>query len=297
MNKILIFLFILLPLISFSQEEADKGVRIQGSKELPLELNLLIQSLQESNLAQDELLNTVYKIDSYAKFLTKEDIFLVGKIEIYKTLLKSNAPRTAFSLDGDTIKLLKDALKKAHDPFVKWFLQALLHDSDSILSSSLFKDYTFQKNNGKLEKLEYRKIDKKIQLLGRWISIIRPENPDFENTLKAELVPVMIEALKNIEQSYVLLAQNSAPGKISVATNIKDLKFFGQQARKPVKKAAAQKEKSVEDILAPITEENAPTEATLPEPSKEDWLIDDNAPANLKNLPKPSDDADWLQDI
>lgn len=297
MNKLLLFFFILLPLLCFSQEEAEKAVRIQGSKELPLELNLLVQSLQDSQASQEEFLNTIFKIDSYAKHLTKEDIFLVGKIEIYKSLLKSNAPRSAFTLDGDTIKLLKEALKKSRDPFVKWFLQALLHDSDSILSSSLFKDYTFQKNNGKLEKIEYRKIDKKIQLLGRWISMIRPDSPDFENTLKAELVPVMLEALKNIEQSYFLLALNSDSGKMAIANSIKDLKFFSQQSTKQAKKAAPQKEKSVEDILAPITEESAPTETALPEPSKEDWLNDDNAPANLKNLPKPSDDADWLQDI
>ncbi len=297
MNRYFIFFFILIPLLCFSQEETETGIRLQGSKELPLELNLLVQSLQDTDPGQREFIDSIFKIDSYAKLLSKEDIFLVGKIEIYKTLLKSNAPRSAFSLDGETLKLLKDALKKAHDPFIRWFLQALLHDSDSIISSSLFKDYTLQKNNGKLEKIEYKKIDKKIQLIGRWVSKIRPEAPDFENTLKIELTPVLFESLKNIEQAYFLLAQNATQGKISYVTNIKELKFFSQQTKKQTKKAATQKEKSVEDILAPITEEAAPTETPLPEPSKEDWLNDDNAPDNLKNLPKPSDDADWLQDI
>jgi hypothetical protein len=297
MNKFILILFIcLFSLSSFSQDEnAEASKRLQGSKELPLELNLALQTIQDS-VPTKELYQTIKNIDSYARALSKEDIFLIGKIEIYKTLLKSNDVKPKAAIDGDTLLVLKSSLKKARDPFVKWFIQAMLHDSESLLSSSIFKDYVLQKNNGRLEKIEYKKIDKKVQLLNRWIAKLNPESTDFENTFKAELTPVLIECLKNIEQSYFLMAQNTTSGTIPKTLSLKDMKFFSLAEIKK-KPATVKKEKTVDDILAPLTEENQATEATLPEPSKEDWLNDDNAPANLKNLPKPSDDADWLQDI
>lgn len=297
MNKFICSLFIFFSLAVAAQESDVPGKRIQGSRELPLELNLLVQSLQETNEPKEHVLNSVLKIDSYARLLSKEDIFLVTKIEIYKSLLKTNETRVRFNLDGDSLKILKTSLQKAKDPFVKWFLQALLKDADSLMSGSLFKEYVLQKNNGKLEKIELRKIDKKVQLLTRWIAKINPEAEDFENTLKSELAPVMSDALKNVEQSFFIMAQNTSGTKIPQIADLKDMKFFTQVEVKKTKNTTAKKEKSVEDILAPVTDENAVPEATLPEPSKEDWLNEDNAPANLKNLPKPSDDADWLQDI
>lgn len=297
MNKYLLSLFILIfPLISFSQEDTDNAKRLQGSKELPLELNLLVQSLQDVGTNKEDLHRTIMNLDSYARLLSKEDIFLIGKIEIYKSLLKSNELSFKAVIDGESTKVLRRSLEKAKDPFVKWFLQALLHDCESIISSPLYKEYVLQKNNGRLEKIEYKKIDKKIQLLYRWSSKLNPDSPDFENALKTELAPALRESLKNIEESFYLMAVNSRPGKIKIITDLKELKFFSLAEAKKDKKPA-KKEKSVDEILAPITEETPAAEATLPEPSKEDWLNDDNAPANLKNLPKPSDDADWLQDI
>lgn len=302
MNKFLLILFMtFFALASFSQEEVgEETKKLQGSKELPLELNLIVQTLQDNGLSNEfskiDLYRIVKNIDSYARLLNKEDIFLVGKIEIYKSLLKSNELKPKATIDGDTIKVLKLSLKKARDPFVKWFIQALLHDSESLLSSATFKDYILQKNNGRLEKLEYRKIDKKVQLLNRWTSKLNPDSSDFESAFRAQLIPALIDSLKNIEESYFLMAQNSTTGSIPMTGSLKDMKFFSfvEIKKKPV---TVKKEKSVDDILAPIIDENPAAEATLPEPSKEDWLNDDNAPANLKNLPKPSDDADWLQDI
>lgn len=297
MNKYLITLFILVLSSGFSQEKPEDSKRLLGSKELPLELNLLVQTLQDTNVSKEDLYRAIKNIDSYARLMTKEDIFLIGKIEIYKSLLKSNEQKSKATIDGEALNLLKTGLKKAKDPFVKWFLQALLHDCESLLSSASYKEYILQKSNGRLEKLELKKIDRKIQLLYRWISKLNPDSADFENSLKAELAPALNESLKNIEASFYLMAQNSTVGHIQLVDRLADMKFFSLALIKQTKKPA-KKEKSVDEILAPIiTDESAPSEATLPEPSKENWLNDDNAPANLKNLPKPSDDADWLEDI
>lgn len=298
MNKFLLILFIFGSIPVLSQDEtAPAEQRIQGSKELPLELNLLVQTLQDSSLSKEDIKNTILKIDSYARLLTKEDIFLFGKIEIYKTLLKSKEFHSKATINEDSLATIKSALKKARDPFTKWFLLALLHDCDYLISSSIYKDYILQKNNGRLEKLEYKKIDKKIQLLYRWISKLTPDSSDFESVLKAELSPVLYEALKNIEQSYFLMAFTLTGSKLAVINDPKDLKLFHIKKPKPQPSVKLKEEKSVDEILAPITDSNPQTPISLPEPSNENWLNDENAPANLKNLPKPSDDADWLQDI
>lgn len=277
---------------------------IHGSKELPLELNLMLETMQDigedkqPSVLNDSTLNTIMHIDSYARVLSKEDIFLVGKIEIYKTLLKSNTNSPKAVIDGNSIAILKSSLKVATDPFVIWFLKALLHDCESLLASPIFKDYLLQKNAGRLERLESRKMDKKVQLLYRWISKINPNSVDFQEILKVELNPVMLESLNNIEQSFFLIASSTNFQEMPpIITNTNELKFFSIQELKKKTAKIEKKEKSVDDILAPITDEGRIQPTNLPEPSPEDWLNDENAPTNLKNLPKPSDDADWLQDF
>lgn len=303
-KKILIIIIFFNFNICFSQDENHFSLaRLQGSKEIPLELNLLIESIQNSSSEnqndeiQKKMLPIIYNIDSYARVLTKEDIFFIGKIEIYKTILKSDSTSAKAIVDGDSLKILKDAIKKSNDPFITWFLKALLQDSENLLSSPKYKDYVLQKNNARLETLELRKIDKKVKLIYRWISKINTNSVDFQEILKAELLPLMIESLKNIEENFYLMASQSSlipfPGIIKSPN---ELKFFSlKEIKQPPKKSV--KNKSVEDILAPITDEDGQDKASLPEPSKEDWLNDDNAPTNLKNLPKPTDDADWLQDF
>lgn len=301
MNKLILIFFIFCCWGKvFSQENIKSApLQILGSKELPLELNLMLENLQqESGEAFPELVETVLHIDSYARVLSKEDIFLLGKIEIYKTLLKSNSYSAKAVVDGNSTKTLKDAIKNSSDPFITWFLQALLHDCEALLGTDVFKDYLLQKNAGRLERLESKKIDKKVQLLYRWISKINPESADFQQTLITELQPVIIESLKNIEQSFFLMASSTIFQPMPVIiTSTSELKFFSLKKVKKQVVKVQKTEKSVDDILAPITDEGKAPPTVLPKPSSEDWLEDENAPLNLKNLPKPSDDADWLQDF
>lgn len=282
----------------------SENLRIQGSKELPLEFNLLIESIDNAisekaaPISKESFMDSIMRVDSYARVLSKEDIFIIGKIEIYKTLLKVNRSNPKATVDGNSINVLKAAIKKSTDPFIKWFLQALLQDCDGLIGTTLFKEYILQKNNGKLERLELKKIDKKVQLIYRWVSQISPDAEDFQNLIRSELLPLMIDSLENIKQSFYLMAANANFEPVpNLLTSTAELKFF---SRKPLKKQAVKaekREKSVEDILSPITDEGKSMQPALPEPSKEDWLRDDNSPSSLKNLPKPKDNADWLEDF
>lgn len=289
----------------FSQEKAPlNSTKIQGSRNLPLELNLILESLQSTNAdgsitpISDSNLESLLHIDSYARVLTKEDIFLIGKIEIYKTLLKSakNYPKAV--IDGNSLVTLKQAIKNSTDPFIIWFLKTLLQDSETLLASRNYKDYLLQKNSGnKLEQVEFKKIDKKVKLLYRWVSKINRDSADSEDVLKLDLVPVMNDALKNIEESFYLMASNTLFKPLpELITNTNDFKFFFKTTVKAKINTEVKKEKSVDEILAPLTNEK-PKVPILPSPSTESWLNDEFAPNSLKNLPKPTDDADWLRDF
>ena len=298
MNKLfIIYLIFFTSFIVSAEDNSQTPMKtIQASKEMPLELNLLLASLQTS-ISNEKILPLIMNIDSYARSLTKEDIFLIGKIEIYKALLKNNTRFSKAVIDTNTIKILNEAIKKTEDPFSKWFLGALLKDSESLLSTPLYKEYLIQKNNGKLERVDLKKIDKKVQLIFRWISKINTESSDFQESFKAELVPLLMNCVENIEESFFLMA--SEGGASTPLVQIKspsELKFFSLQQTKAQKKALP-KEKTIDEILAPVTGESSPSEVNLPRPSQEDWTEEDNAPFKIKNLPKPSNDADWLQDF
>lgn len=270
---------------------------ITGSKDLPLEINLLIDSLQATSPENyKKILPNIMNIDLYARSMSKEDIFLIGKIEVYKTLLKNYATPIKAPIDGATVATLRSAMKKTNDNFVKWFMQALLKDSLDLTGSPIYKEFLLQKNaNVKNEKIEYRKLEKKAELIQFWVSKITPESLDaFTN----ELTPKMLDALKNIQNSFYLMAKEASMTPLPASlTSEADLKFFAVKDVAPAKapKApVAAGQKSVEDILAPITDISP---ADLPKPTEENWLEDENTPPSLQNLPKPSNDAEWLQDF
>lgn len=269
---------------------------ISGSKELPLEINLLLNRIQsEDTDIFEKILPVVMNIDLYARSMSKEDIFLIGKIEVYKTLLKNYATPDKTPVDGTTVIKFRNAINKSKDNFVKWFLQALLKDSQDLINNPLYKEFLLQKNaHLKIEKLEYRKLEKKAELIQFWASKITSEGHD---AVVRELTPKMIEALRNIQNSFYLMAKEASMTPMAQSLKSEnELKFFSVQNAAPVKKdkSLGTEQKSVEEILAPITD-LAPID--LPKPSQENWLEEENAPPALQNLPKPNNDADWLQDF
>lgn len=270
-----------------------------GTKEMPLEINLLLENLQNNNPdILPKILPDLLNIDRYARSMTKEDIFLIGKIEVYKTLLKNYDDPIKQPVDGTSLATLRNALPKAKDNFTRWFIQALLKDCLDLMGNKLYKEFLLQKNNGlKIEKVEYRKLEKKGELLQYWISKINPDAQDFPENLKTDLTPKMLETLKNISRSFELIAKEGTLTPLSAALKDEsELKFFAIKdiavAKTP--EVQAPESKSVEDILAPITDLKP---QDLPKPTEENWLEDENAPASLQNLPKPSNDAEWLEDF
>lgn len=298
MNKMLKTFLILFAVLSVSNTYAQKS--ILGSKEMPLEINLMIESLQRNDLASyNKILPIVKNIDKYARVMSKEDIFMVGKVEVYKTFLKNYAEANRQPIDGVSIAKLRAGIAKSNDNFISWFLNALLKDSVDLVANATYKEYLLQKNNNlRADKLEYRKLEKKAELLQFWISKVTPEAADYPDSLKNALLPKMIESLTNIQNSFSLMAKESSMTPIETKEIAdSDLKFFSIKdiALSPLKPNPLQQDqKSVDDILAPVLN-NSPVD--LPKPTQENWLEDENSPPALQNLPKPSNDAEWLQDF
>ena len=297
----ILILALLLPIIGNTQvvlAPSEKKI-IEGSKELPSEINFLLKSLMTYDQAvYDRVQSKIFSIDRYARLLNKEDLFLVGKLEIYRTLIKAGSSSIRQPIDGNSIKTLKDSLAKTSDPFFKWFLDSLIQDAQALVDNSLFKEYILQLNTSGADLTKYRRIIKKNQLIAGWVQKLNPKADDFKETFRTIMVPIMEECLANIENSFQLLASYGNRGELAgPITDAKDLKFFAVKTSTPeVKKTPPPqpKDKTVEEILSTVEEADP---STLPLPSSENWLDSENTPAGLKNLPKPSNDADWLQDF
>ncbi|MBY0415836.1 MAG: hypothetical protein K2Q18_16815, partial [Bdellovibrionales bacterium] len=252
-----IFIFIGITLMSLSPLYAQRI--IEGGKDLPLELNLIVTYIQQNDSNSFvKMLPTIMAIDTYARSLSREDVFLVGKIEVYKTLLKNSAIAIKTPIDGNSITTLRLALTKTNDNFLKWFLLALIKDSQDLITNPLYKEFLLQKNNNiKNEKVDYRKLEKKGELLQFWISKISPTADNFPDLIAQTLKPKLIEALNNIQKSFQFMASEASMVPFpQVIASQKDLKFFKvsegtiKSAPRPNQPAES---KSVEEILAPIT--------------------------------------------
>lgn len=289
-----IFFFLLL---TTSLGAAENNLVIRGTQNLPIELNLVLDGLQKKPLSLEEftaLKEQTIRIASYATNLTKEEIFFISKASFYKTLLINSKPQHKNYFDGASLKNLADAIQTTNDPFLKWFFQALEKDATIISKMPLYRDYLAARSVGKIEKLELRKIDRKVQLISWWIAKISPDSPDL---VLGELNPLLQEILNKVEQSFYLLST------ISTSKKVAQLSYFTtEEAAK--KQDVATPTPSVNDIIDSVTNPDtakAPLKS-LPSPSNEDWLLGDEPPASAPPAapviaPSPMKAIDMTEDL
>lgn len=299
MNKnkaqIIILLLFLIPNIAWSEKI------ISGSKALPKEFNLLLESLHlYSPEAIEKIRPQIFSIDYHARYFSSDDLLLLIKVEIYKTFLKSYEVPSKIPVDGKSIEVIKLAISKSQDNFMTWFLNALLKDTQDLINNPFYKEFLLQKDvNVKIQKVDYRKAQKKAELLQSWISKIYPNTDDFPDNLKTRLAPKLLESIANIDKSLSFIVRESYSGiKITEPKLDSELKFisfkdFVAPQLKSEKNPGGliDDSKSVEDILAPVI--GSPLE-NLPAPVSDSWIIE---PEAEPNLPKPTNDAGWLEDF
>ena len=287
MSKIFYHISIYFLLFSLNISATENNLVIRGTQNLPIEINLVLESLQKTPLAAEEfktLKEQVTRIESYAKNLTKEEIFFISKTSFYKTLLISSKRRQKNFFDGTSLRNLSEAKQKTSDPFLKWFFGALEKDALTVTKLPLYLDYLAARNVGRIDKIELRKIDKKVQLISWWIAKISPESPDL---ILKEINPLLQEILNKTEQSFYLLSNLSKVPSATAPKKDAPLTFFSIEEAPKKTTAQAAPTPSVNEII-----DSVPTPAvTLPTPSNEDWLLGDEptTPAPIKAIDSTED--------
>jgi hypothetical protein len=267
MNKaVLIFLLFIYALVIHAKEN---NLVIRGTMNIPLEFNLLLEGLQPAPLPQQEfelLKQQITRIESYALNMTKEEIFFITKAAFYKSFLifQKNNPKNYF--DATSIMNISSARQKTNDSFLKWFFTALEKDALSINNLPLYQDYLNARSLGKLDKIELKKIDRKVQLVSWWITKISADIPEL---IWKEIKPLLIEILNKIEVSFYLMANLSKATTVATPLKYAPLTFFLIEELKNKLPTPAPLP-TVNDIID-STESN--DSLKLPSPSSEDWLL------------------------
>lgn len=279
------------------------------AKKFPIEFELLFNFLQSEDLTPDERYQferSIVEIDRLARNMNEEELLFVTKTEIYKTLLK---PSDATALKREMfnpqfMSTVRMALNNAkNDAFTKWFLTALEKDLTTLFNSTEYKDLMLLKTSRQTPPVELLKVERRLELA---LKLAMNVNSDSNAQLKAELKTKSLNVLRNLENSFKLIALQSKFDPLASDVSLTNLKFF--KAEELVKNATKQqepvkKEKSIDDILNPVLNADSPNKIdALPKPVGEDeWLLDAElnrmtAPSKTE-LPKPVDQTDWLPDF
>ncbi len=287
--KYLISLFLI-----FNIAMGEETKIIKPTSDLPAEISLIYQSYQLPNSNQNifqRLLKYSFEIENLSLLISKEDLYFIIKSEIYKTILR-NGNSVKSIITPDDLNLIYENIKKCDDPFLKWIQLSLASDARSVFNGKNYREYVLQNANGRLDTVIAKKTYKKLQILSRLFSQF---NVDSSLSIKKEMQVLIEKILNNITQSlYVMSSEtrfDKIPNLLDDPNKLKSFKLI-LPSTISVSKNNKQSEKSVEDIL-----DGDPAPLKIPVPVEDDWSDDKNSPLDLKKLPKPSNDADWLQDI
>lgn len=279
------------------------------AKKFPIEFELLFNFLQSEELNPDERYQferSIVEIDRLARNMNEEELLFVTKTEIYKTLLK---PTDSTALKREMfnpqfMSTVRMALNNAkNDAFTKWFLTALEKDLTTLFNSTEYKDLMLLKNSRQTPPVELLRVERRLELA---LKLAMNVNSESNSQLRAELKTKSLNVLRNLENSFKLIALQSKFDPLSAEVSLTNLKFFKAeeiQANATKQQREVKKDKTIDEILNPVlnsdsTNKNAP----LPQPvGEDDWLLDAElnrmtAPSKTE-LPKPVDQSDWLPDF
>jgi hypothetical protein len=292
----LILILYLFTIFSSKIIAAENNLVIQGTKNLPIEISVALDGLQPSPLAQEDfntLKDQVTRLEELCAKLTKEEIFFIAKVEFYKAFLTAPSLTKKNYFDETVILNLTKAAAKTNDTFLEWFLNALIQDANSLTKLPLYREYIAARTLGKIEKNDLKKIDRKVQIISSWMQQIPPENP--EAVLKIT-GPLLRDILNRIELNFFLMATLSKTPAAVVATKNTSLTYFsiGVAAKKEPKIVTQQK--SVEEIIDSV-DGPAIQSISLPKPSSEDWLENNDDSPRLKGQSEAQNAAELIEDI
>lgn len=279
------------------------------TKKFPIEFELLFKFLQSEELNPDERYQferSIVEIDRLARSMNEEELLFVTKTEIYKTLLK---PTDSTALKREMfnpqfMSTVRMALNNAkNDAFIKWFLTALEKDLTTLFNSTEYKDLMLLKNSRQTPPVDLLRVERRLELA---LKLAMNVNSESNSQLRAELKTKSLSVLRNLENSFKLIALQSKFDPLSTEVSLSNLIFF--KAEEAMVNATRQqkevkKDKTIDEILNPVLNSDSVNKnAPLPKPvGEDDWLLDAElnrmtAPSKTE-LPKPVDQTDWLPDF
>lgn len=311
MKTLFFTLFIALVTPSVFAEE----MWVTQKSKLPSEFTYLLEALQKTEFTANEkrsLSSTIKELDAEFSLMTKEEIFLIVKGEIYKSLLTYYRGSSDQSLEVDQRELLQKALQEKGpklNAFALWLMIAIKTDVDSLLGHPDFAKIKLGAKNKDLLRLK-----KKMTVITPWVqNFLSMEIDEFHN----ELRPVLWDIFGRIENSARLFVLMGRIDKKKTADS--KLAFFSlkevtgsdifPELDNWLKRQTAKKESAKENAGPEWKpkEENYVAPKVLPKPiddwlDQSDWNSLENsllkAPETSTNtpkaLPKPVDD--WILD-
>ena len=252
----------------------------------PLEFQHIIAILQSTALYsahKQEIDSLIPEIDRALSRLNNDDVDLIIKSEIYKTLLidPPSSRRPFHSLSPKMVTDLLQLSKKIHSPFFSWLAFSIHLDMKSLIYSPLFPSF---KDNIKSSQGQWSGqmalMKKKFALLLPWYDYLTTTK---EERLTEKIYPLLLKCLRQIRfksTRYASLLPRHPPGSGN------ELKYF--------EKVLPNKPKnSIDSLLKPIVEANKKTDLPVPVddwvPKKDDYTQKLPLPTN-DWLPEPVDD-------
>ena len=245
---------------------------------VPLELQHIITTLQTNELHSihhQEINRLIPQIDSAFSSLDGEDVGLIVKSEIYRTLLKHppSSKRALNSLSPDMGRELLALSKRLSSPFISWLALAVHADLNKLLLSPRLP--SFKKKIQSSSSTQWSRTEalmkKKLSLLLPWHHYLTATP---ENRLEEKIYPLLLRCLREIHfksTRYASLASVRPPSR-------------GGYFKKVIPE---QKKDSLDSLLDPILKQKQAVE--LPKPV-DDWVPKEDD--YTQKLPIPTND--WL---
>lgn len=205
--KTLFFTLITTLIFNTNNVFADE-IWIGNKNKIPAEFNYLLESLQKVEFTPAEknsLSSTLKELDAEFTLMTKEEIYLIVKGEIYKTILTYHKGTSEAPLEEGHMESLQKTLKEKGpklNAFALWLMIALKSDVEVLLNHPNLGQLKLINKNKDLLRLK-----KKMNLIAPWVQkFLSMEIDEFHN----ELRPIMWDIFRRIENDarlFVLLGR------------------------------------------------------------------------------------------
>ena len=247
---------------------------------IPSELHHIITTLQTSSLysAHKEEINSIIpRMDQALSSLDSDDIHLIIKSEIFKTLLQfpPSAKRSFESLSPKMIEDIHAVSKKVKSPFLSWLSLAVRADLKQLLHSPLFPSFK------KAIKSPHAKWSRPMILMKKKFSLLLPWHDYLTTTsegqLSEKLYPLLLKCLRQIHfksARYASLIPSHSPAQDK-------LQYFE-------KILPATQKNPLDSLINPVIERNKKADLPLPV----DGWVPKKKDDYTQKLPEPTDD--WL---